>query len=406
MHYSAELDFLRRILHNYHIDTNIVTENEPLPPGIDKGLREFLNLSHNYERFFDLFEIMKPNMIYKVTDSFMCHYLFILLSQEEGKVLIAGPYLHTEVTKEIVLEKAEELSVPAQLVSQMIKYFGNLPLIRSEKFLFNIFISFGEIIWGNDADFGVETISDVEVAKAELEALRNYKAKSEDSLLSIKILEERYNAERELMQAVSQGSINKIEKLFANPSSFVFEKRTEDPIRNMKNYLIICNTLFRKAAEYGSVHPFYIDGISADFAQRIEKIKTVAEANEFLMEMLRKYCALVKKHSMKDYSLLIQKVMTVIDADLTADLGLKRLAEILNVNASYLSALFKKETGKTLTEYVTEKRVKHAAHLLRSTNLQIQTIAQHCGIFDVNYFAKIFRKYTGKSPKEYREENN
>lgn len=404
MNYSAELDFLRRILHNYHIDTNIVTENEPLPPGIDKGLREFLNLSHNYEKFFDLFEIMKPNMIYKVTDSFMCHYIFILLSEEEGKVLIAGPYLHTELTNEIILEKAEKLSVPAQLVSQMTKYFGNIPFVKNEKLLINIFLSFGEIIWGNDSDFGVETISDVDVAKAEIDAIRNFKAKSEDALLSIKLLEERYNAERELMQAVSQGAVNKIEKIFANPSAFAFERRADDPVRNMKNYLIISNTLLRKAAEYGSVHPFYIDGLSTEFAKRIEKIKTVAEANEFFDEMMRKYCALVKKHSMKDYSLLVQKVMTIIDADLTADLGLKRLAEILNVNASYLSALFKKETGKTLTEYVTEKRVNHAVHLLQATNLQIQTIAQHCGIFDVNYFAKIFRKYTGKSPKEYREE--
>lgn len=404
MFYSAELDFLRRILHNYHIDTNIVTENEPLPPGIDKGLREFLNLSHNYENFFSLFDYMKTNTIYKITDSFMCHYIFILLSKEEGKVLITGPYLHTELTKEILLEKAEELDIPTQLVSQMIKYFGNIPLIKSDKFLMNLFLSFGEIIWGSDNDFVIENINNLEVAKSELESLHYFKAKSEDALLSIKLLEERYNAEREFMQAVSQGAIHKIEKLFSNPSTFAIEERVEDPVRNIKNYLIIINTLLRKAAEQGSVHPFYIDGLSTEFAQKIERIKSVNEANEFMGEMMRKYCALVKKHSMKDYSLLIQKVLTIIDADLTADLGLKRLAEILNVNASYLSALFKKETGKTLTEHVTEKRVKHAAYLLSSTNLQIQTVAQHCGIFDVNYFAKIFKKHTGKSPKEYREE--
>lgn len=404
MNYSAELDFLRRILHNYHIDTNIVTENEPLPSGIDKGLREFLNLSHNYENFFSLFDYMKTNTIYKITDSFMCHYIFILLSKEEGKVLITGPYLHTELTKEILLEKAEELDIPTQLVSQMIKYFGNIPLIKSDKFLMNLFLSFGEIIWGSDNDFVIENINNLEVAKSELESLHYFKAKSEDALLSIKLLEERYNAEREFMQAVSQGAIHKIEKLFSNPSTFAIEERVEDPVRNIKNYLIIINTLLRKAAEQGSVHPFYIDGLSTEFAQKIERIKSVNEANEFMGEMMRKYCALVKKHSMKDYSLLIQKVLTIIDADLTADLGLKRLAEILNVNASYLSALFKKETGKTLTEHVTEKRVKHAAYLLSSTNLQIQTVAQHCGIFDVNYFAKIFKKHTGKSPKEYREE--
>ena len=303
-----------------------------------------------------------------------------------------------------MFEVAEKFSFPAQLVTQIIKYFGNVPHIRDENFLMNLFFSFGETIWGNDSNFGVEELEDEEIGVSETVTFHDFEAKSEDSLLWIKILEERYNAEREMMQAVSQGAIHKVEKIFANPSNFVFEKRTDDPVRNMKNYLIISNTLFRKAAEYGAVHPFYIDGISTGFAKEIESIKSVSDANKLLQDMIRKYCLLVKKHSMRNYSLLIQKVLTIIDADLTADLGLKRLAEILNVNASYLSALFKKETGRTLTEYVTKKRIDHAVFLLRSTNLQIQTVAQHCGIFDVNYFAKIFKKQTGKSPKEYREE--
>ena len=119
--------------------------------------------------------------------------------------------------------------------------------------------------------------------------------------------------------------------------------------------------------------------------------------------MIDKYCQLVKKHSMKNYSSLVQKVITLVDFDITADLSLSRQAEILNVNASYLSTLFKKETGTTLTEYVAKKRVEQAAFLLTSTNLQIQTISQNCGIYDVNYFTKLFKKYTGKTPKEYRE---
>ena len=106
---------------------------------------------------------------------------------------------------------------------------------------------------------------------------------------------------------------------------------------------------------------------------------------------------------MKGYSLLIQKVLVRIDSDLTADLSLKTQAELLNVNASYLSTLFKKETGATLTDYVNKKRVEHALFLLNSSSMQIQTIAQYCGIPDVNYFTKIFKKYVGKTPKEYRD---
>lgn len=106
---------------------------------------------------------------------------------------------------------------------------------------------------------------------------------------------------------------------------------------------------------------------------------------------------------MKGYSLLVRKVLTQIDSDLTSDLSLRNQAEKLNINSSYLSTLFKKETGATLTEYVNRKRVEHAIFLLNTTNLQIQTIAQSCGIPDVNYFTKIFKKHIGITPKDYRD---
>jgi YesN/AraC family two-component response regulator len=100
---------------------------------------------------------------------------------------------------------------------------------------------------------------------------------------------------------------------------------------------------------------------------------------------------------------LIRKVITHIDFDLTADLSLKAQAQLLNVNPSYLSTLFKKETGVTLTEYVNRRRMDHALLLLNSTGMQIQLIAQHCGIPDVNYFTKTFKKMVGQTPKKYRD---
>lgn len=103
------------------------------------------------------------------------------------------------------------------------------------------------------------------------------------------------------------------------------------------------------------------------------------------------------------FSLPIQKVITSIDCDLTADLSLKVQAERLKMNSSYLSTLFKKENGTTLTDYVNQKRVEHAIFLLNSTSLQVQSIAQQCGIPDVNYFSKTFKKIVGKTPMEYRK---
>ena len=62
----------------------------------------------------------------------------------------------------------------------------------------------------------------------------------------------------------------------------------------------------------------------------------------------------------------------------------------------------KKETEKNVSEYIKEKRIEHAMYLLSTTHLQIQTVALHCGIMDVQYFSKIFKKKTGKTPREYR----
>jgi YesN/AraC family two-component response regulator len=177
----------------------------------------------------------------------------------------------------------------------------------------------------------------------------------------------------------------------------------DDPLRNLKNYSIIMNTLLRKAAENGGVHPFYLDDVSSSFAARIEQVPTVRAAQELMSEMFRTYCRLVRQRSMKQYSAAVQKALAMIDADLSADLSLSKLAQAQNISAGYLSAIFKKETGSTVTDHINRERMQLAAHLLQTTALQVQTVAAHCGMLDVQYFSKVFKKYMKKTPKAYRE---
>jgi len=91
-----------------------------------------------------------------------------------------------------------------------------------------------------------------------------------------------------------------------------------------------------------------------------------------------------------------------IDMGLGGDLSLKYLAQMQGINASYLSSLFRKETGQTITDYVNQKRMRMAMQLLGTTELQVQTVAQRCGIPDVNYFSKLFKKHAQRTPREYR----
>lgn len=228
-------------------------------------------------------------------------------------------------------------------------------------------------------------------------------ANPERSTWNMQEMERRYAYENELMQAIEQGQMHKAENLLAALSKLGVEKRLEDAIRDGKNYCIIMNTLLRKAAENGGVHPVYLDSISSGFAEKIEKLNSALKVSGLMREMARAYCRLVRKYALHKYSPPVQKAIADIDSDLTKDLSLSALAARQNVSAGYLSALFKQETGQTLTEHVNRKRIALAMQLLRTTKLQVQTIAQRCGIVDVHYFSKLFKKYVGKSPKEYRE---
>ena len=163
------------------------------------------------------------------------------------------------------------------------------------------------------------------------------------------------------------------------------------------------NTLLRKAAENGGVHPIYIDSISSKFAMRIELLSDTKACTEMMREMFSSYCRLVYKHSTRRYSPIVQKTILTIDSDISAELSLKNLAMMQGISSGYLATIFKKETKKTVSEYINDKRIEHAMYLLSTTHLQIQTIALHCGVMDVQYFSKIFKKKTGKNPKEYRE---
>ena len=179
--------------------------------------------------------------------------------------------------------------------------------------------------------------------------------------------------------------------------------RLSDSIRDRKNFMIILNTICRKAAQTAYIHPVHLDEISRKFAIKIEDCTSIAQLEVLENEITRKYCLLVQSYSLRTYSKPIQNIINYISFNLTADLSLNALSEEFLLNSSYLSTLFKKETGVTLTNFVNTKRIEHAIYLLNTTQSAIQDIAAQCGINDANYFTKLFKKLKNMTPTQYRE---
>ncbi len=405
MFYDSELSFFMTLLKNYHLRPVLISPDIPDYTHIDHGLRQLLGMSTFYEEIHHfLSEKIAPNTIYRIRDSFFCSYIFLLLPETETPtVMMIGPYTNAEITKHSLMQLTEKYTIPTQIFSTLEKYFYSIPYLANETVLIVALNTLAEKMWGDIHSFSTEVHDIITRNTIISPVIPPNLQEIADSTIGMQTIEIRYAIENQFMQAVSQGLHHKAELLISNMAAQQLEKRSTDPLRNLQNYCIIMNTLLRKAAETGSVHPLYIDRLSSDFARKIETVTSQESVYKLQRDMIHKYCLLVKNHSMKGYSLLVQKVITRIDSDLTADLSLNALAEHLSVNASYLSSLFKRETGTTLTEYVNRKRVEHGILLLNSTTLQIQTIAGYCGVPDVNYFTKLFKKYYNKTPKEYRE---
>ena len=85
------------------------------------------------------------------------------------------------------------------------------------------------------------------------------------------------------------------------------------------------------------------------------------------------------------------------------DISLKTLSNLLNISAAYLGQLFKNETGELFSNYLNKLRIERSKALLRDTSLTLNEIAQQVGYANASYFYNIFKKYTNKTPSQYRK---
>ncbi len=405
MLHETEFHFLEKALKKLHLNVNSLSRQLPPDEPLDLGIRQSLGWDEEYHRLLKALSFPHSRQaIYKITDRFLGNYVFLPLPDGQSTTVVIGPYLTVLPDRQQLQKETAQRGMSTADLRQLESYYDAVPVISDETFLMILVGTFGETVW-DSSSFSVIELT------GELTAPLHLHHHSEapfpgQALPDMQAMEHRYAYENEILRAVELGQLHRALKLLSNISSYSIEQRSSDAVRNPKSYCIIMNTLLRKAAEKGGVHPLYIHRVSSEFAAQIEATTTREDFTRLWLEMAEKYCLLVRKHTTSSYCPLIQKVITRIDFDLAADLSLKATAESLNINASYLSALFKNETGTTLTDYVNKKRMTHAAYLLTTTHMSISAIALSCGIQDDNYFTKVFKKYFQTTPKQFRLDND
>ena len=402
MNYEYELNFFCDVLKKCHIHTDILSPLDRAETIIDPQLAGIIGFKSELN-VGQALGVIESKTKYKLSDEFKFQYIYMRLPVlSERNILVIGPYLSAPLSSKDILEIGERAGIPLTAQKPLKEYYLSVPILTDGDRLLVMIDTFCEMIWETPS-FAIVEVSKKHGPSVASISPTSHGESFDEIEANIKVMEMRYAFENELIRAVSLGQQHKESILVSQLNENMFERRAADPLRNAKNYCIIMNTLLRKAAEDGGVHPIYIDSISSKFALRIELLPDTKACSSMMREMFSSYCRLVYKHSMRRYSPIVQKTILIIDSDISAELSLNSLAKKLGISAGYLATIFKKETEKTVSEYIKDKRIEHAMYLLSTTHLQIQTVALHCGIMDVQYFSKIFKKKIGKNPKEYRE---
>jgi two-component system response regulator YesN len=98
----------------------------------------------------------------------------------------------------------------------------------------------------------------------------------------------------------------------------------------------------------------------------------------------------------------VDKIKKHIDNNYGHDLSLDHLSDVFYISPSYISKIFKEETGENLSNYIFNVRIENAKRLLRNTNFKIQRISNDIGYDDYRYFCTVFKRATGLTPLQYR----
>lgn len=222
--------------------------------------------------------------------------------------------------------------------------------------------------------------------------------------MSIDSIATRYKMERQIRKCIIMGDRNRLLSILssADNSNLTDPDRPLSSIRQQKDYIISLNTLCRLSAEEAGLSDLQIHTISHSMHKKIDSSRSREELESIVKELAVSYCDAVAENARNTNSYVIKKVRKYLIENINSNFSLEQLADMVNVNPSYLSRLFKKECNITISQFVRNQKIREAKWMLENSSLPIVEISESLGFEYNSYFSNIFMKETGLSPSEYR----
>jgi len=212
-----------------------------------------------------------------------------------------------------------------------------------------------------------------------------------------------YDKEKQLIYAIQTGSAPQAKRCLNEILGHIFFASAENldaiKIRAMELTVLISRAAMEAGVEADMVYRSNLENIAEFF--RLDNMEDVCFA---LTEILRRFTEETFSFHEVKHADLLSRAVSYINDNYMHKITLEDVAEFVYISPSYLSKIFKDEMKTSFNSHLNTVRIEKSKILLLSQQLNIAEVSELVGFFDQSYFNKVFKKHTGMTPRQYREQ--
>lgn len=336
---------------------------------------------------------------YFVTPRF---YYYGIVNARDNKIIL-GPTRQTPDNRQELHELAFQADVPPGQVDDFIAGMRAIVRMPLESIL-QMLCTINYVLNDEKLELKDVTIYDTQQDEMRIALQRQYETQQASGRIAAEPkVHNTLELEQTIMDFVRRGDEEALAKWSATAPAVRGGLMAADQLRQLKNTFIVTVTLASRAAIQGGLDAEEALSLSDTYIQRCELLSRQEQITNLQYHMVEDFTRRVSQvRRGKNGSRLAIEVSGYIRRHLSQPISTQALADALFLSRPYLASKFKQETGETLTDFILLEKTEEGKRLLRYTDKHLTAIAAYLGFSSSSHFSRVFKKYAGCTPREYR----
>lgn len=226
-----------------------------------------------------------------------------------------------------------------------------------------------------------------------------------DTMHNYTRVEEFFEQESKLVHEIYHLETDKAKATLGEIIDIITGRFGKEGIRGLRNYYGVLSSIVARKLLENQVPAKKAFAFNVACTEMIEEHMSDASFLQFGHDLIDFYVNFIADRKQPTFKhQTVNKVIMYINDELESNLTVESIANRFHISTSHLSRIFREHVGITLVEYLNVRRVEESQYYLRHTSKSITGISNQFHFCNQSYFTRIFKKYTGVTPKHFRDE--